>query len=136
MVGLATIEDLLEEIVGDIDDESDHVTTLYHKVNDYEFVVSGKMTITDFNDEFGLDLSADDVDTIAGYVVTELGSIPTNGHPMTLDIGYGLQLVTGHMDGSRLETVYLRLPQRSAAAVAAQEEAKTNDPQHMSVNAG
>jgi putative hemolysin len=136
VVGLATIEDLLEEIVGDIDDESDHVTTLYHKVNDYEFVVSGKMTITDFNDEFGLDLSADDVDTIAGYVVTELGSIPTNGHPMTLDIGYGLQLVTGHMDGSRLETVYLRLPQRYAAAVAAQEEAKTNDPQHMSVNAG
>jgi putative hemolysin len=143
VVGLATIEDLLEEIVGDIDDESDHVTTLYHKLNDYEFAVSGKMPISDFNDEFGTDLAADDVDTIAGYVISKLGMIPENGHPKHLLLECGLELVTGHMDGSRLEDLYLKLPQLPKpaanlpvnAAEPADKESNTNN-SHPTVNAG
>ncbi len=66
VVGIVTIEDLLEEIVGEIDDESDQVEKLFTKQGDHDFVVSGRMPISDFNDLFKTDLDAPDVDTIAG----------------------------------------------------------------------
>ncbi len=76
VVGLATLEDLLEEIVGEIDDESDEVEKLYEKVAEHEYVIQGRMLIDEFNEVFDSNLHMSDVDTMAGYLITALGMIP------------------------------------------------------------
>ncbi|MFD1465993.1 hemolysin family protein [Lapidilactobacillus mulanensis] len=111
VVGLATIEDLLEEIVGEIDDESDSTETLYSKISDRKYVIAGKMPLSDFNDQFDTELENDDVDTIAGFVITELGTIPTNGQHLNVVLENGMTLTTGMMQSSRLENVTLTLPE-------------------------
>ncbi len=79
VVGLATLEDLLEEIVGEIDDESDEVEKLYEKVAEHEYVIQGRMLIDEFNEVFDSNLHMSDVDTMAGYLITALGMIPDEG---------------------------------------------------------
>ncbi|WP_461219152.1 hemolysin family protein [Lapidilactobacillus salsurivasis] len=110
VVGLATIEDLIEEIVGDIDDESDATETLFSKVNEHKYVIAGKMPLSDFNDQFSTNLENDDVDTIAGFVITELGTIPQNGQHLQVKLDNGMILTTGLVQGSRLENLTLELP--------------------------
>lgn len=110
VVGIATIEDLLEEIVGDIDDESDHSEILYTKINDHQYVVAGKMPIDDFNEVFHTEIEVNEVDTIAGFVITELGRIPTNGEKEKITLDNGMQLITGQVKESRLETLTLNIP--------------------------
>ena len=101
VVGLVTLEDLLEEIVGEIDDESDEIETLYEKVNENEYIVYGRMLIEDFNDVFQTDLHMSDVDTMAGYLITALGTIPDQGDKMSFEIDQ-LTLVAEEMEGTRL----------------------------------
>ncbi|QFP80325.1 hemolysin family protein [Latilactobacillus graminis] len=110
VVGLATIEDLLEEIVGEIDDESDKAETLYQKIDEQHYTIMGSMPINDFNSAFQTNIQATDVDTIAGYMITEIGAIPISGHPETIDLPGGLTLTTGSVSGSRLTDLQLTLP--------------------------
>ena len=77
MAGLVTLEDLLEEIVGDIDDETDKAEVEVHQIGEDTYIVQGTMNLNDFNDYFDLELESDDVDTIAGYYLTGVGTIPT-----------------------------------------------------------
>ncbi|MBU5366321.1 hemolysin family protein [Enterococcus devriesei] len=104
MVGLVTLEDLLEEIVGEIDDESDEVEKLYEKVGDNEYLINGKMLIDEFNEEFGLNLHMSDVDTMAGYLITALGTIPDEGEKLSFDVD-DLTLISEEMEGSRVLTL-------------------------------
>lgn len=115
VVGLVTIEDLLEEIVGDIDDESDSATVNYTKLDHDDYLVNGRMTLSDFNEAFGTNLQAADVDTIAGYVINALGAIPSTHKQETVTIPGGT-LTTGKIENSRLVNVHLHLPVESAAA--------------------
>ncbi|APT18901.1 hemolysin [Amylolactobacillus amylotrophicus DSM 20534] len=111
VVGIATIEDLLEEIVGDIDDESDHSETLYNKINENQYVIAGKMPIDDFNEVFETEIDVSDVDTIAGFAITELGMIPSNSAKLKIPLENGMILTTGRVKGSRLETLTLDVPE-------------------------
>ncbi|MDU4339422.1 MAG: hemolysin family protein, partial [Streptococcus mitis] len=77
MAGLVTLEDLLEEIVGEIDDETDKAAIDVHQIGDDTYIVQGTMNLNDFNSYFDVELESDDVDTIAGYYLTGIGSIPT-----------------------------------------------------------
>lgn len=104
MVGLVTLEDLLEEIVGEIDDESDEIEKLYEKVSDTEFLINGKMLIDEFNEEFDTSLHMSDVDTMAGYLITALGTIPDQGEKLSFDVD-NLTLISEEMEGSRVLTV-------------------------------
>ncbi|MCZ2490543.1 hemolysin family protein [Dellaglioa carnosa] len=110
VVGLVTIEDLIEEIVGDIDDESDSPDNTLRKINAHEYIVQGRMTLDDFNDEFNCDIHMKDADTIAGFVLTELGRIPDDNEQLQVTLDNGLILETEKMDGSRLVELKVIIP--------------------------
>ncbi|HEL1512922.1 TPA: HlyC/CorC family transporter [Streptococcus equi subsp. equi] len=77
VAGLVTLEDLLEEIVGEIDDETDKAEQFVHHIDDNTYIVTGTMTLNDFNEYFDTELESDDVDTIAGFYLTGIGTIPS-----------------------------------------------------------
>ncbi|WP_301357263.1 hemolysin family protein [Enterococcus spodopteracolus] len=101
VVGLVTLEDLLEEIVGEIDDESDEVENLYEQVGDYEYIIQGRMLIDEFNEAFESNLHMSDVDTMAGYLITALGMIPDEGEKLSFDVE-NITLISEEMEGSRI----------------------------------
>ena len=78
MAGLVTLEDLLEEIVGEIDDETDRAEVYVYTIGEDTYIVQGTMNLNDFNAYFDVELESDDVDTIAGYYLTGVGTIPTS----------------------------------------------------------
>lgn len=110
VVGLATIEDLIEEIVGDIDDEVDHAEILFNKLSKGRYVIYGKMPLADFNEQFDTNIQMENVDTVAGYVITKLGVIPAKEEKLKVELDNGMTLTTGRMKGSRLLTVILTVP--------------------------
>lgn len=92
--GLVTVEDLLEEIVGEIDDESDPAQHNVQKVSDNQFIVEGSMSLNDFNDYFKTNLDSDDVDTIAGYYLVGIGHLPVDGVEESYQVIDGEQKIT------------------------------------------
>ena len=111
VVGLATIEDIIEEIVGNIDDEVDQTEVLVHQIAPNKYVIYGKMPLDEFNEQFGTDLEMEDVDTIAGYMITKLGIIPAKGEKLSVKLDNGMVLTTRRMMRSRLMTVLLTVPE-------------------------
>ena len=75
--GIVTMEDILEEIVGDIYDEYDKVEKIYEQLDENTFMLSGNMAIYEVEDILGIDIEDGDYDTLSGYLVEELGRIPT-----------------------------------------------------------
>jgi CBS domain containing-hemolysin-like protein len=79
VAGLVTIEDLVEEIVGDIQDEYDHEEKLYEQINENEYVFDAKISIYDFNELMDMHLDDSDYETLGGFVYAQLGKIPNAG---------------------------------------------------------
>ena len=76
--GLITMEDILEEIVGDIFDEYDEFEEEYEKIDDKTYIISGKMPIYDVNKLLNSNIPEGDYDTLSGYLQEQLGRIPTD----------------------------------------------------------
>ena len=86
VAGLVTIEDVLEEIVGEIDDEHDQADAINIRRHGYHrYSVSGLTPIDEFNEFFESNLSHDQFDTIAGFVTHEIGHLPERGEEVTVD---------------------------------------------------
>lgn len=100
--GLVTVEDILEEIVGEIQDEFDvDETPLIQKVDETHTILDGKVLISEVNDLFGLTIDDTDVDTIGGWILTEYYDIKEGD---TIDVdGYSLKVV--EMDGHHVKTI-------------------------------
>lgn len=113
VVGIVTLEDILEEIVGDIEDEYDESYVLIERIGEQEYVVDGGTPLSRFNEFFGTELESPDVDTIAGYFLTELGDFPEEGKVTTLDAD-GLRLETLKMENRRLTQlkVWIKEPRK------------------------
>jgi CBS domain containing-hemolysin-like protein len=79
VAGLVTIEDLVEEIIGDIQDEYDKEEQLFERISDYEYIVDAKISLDDFNELLDTDLTSEDYETLGGFVYSQLDKIPTVG---------------------------------------------------------
>ena len=99
MEGIATLEDILEEIVGEIEDEFDLPDTSVERIDESRIRIDGTYSIDDFNEEFGTDLEKDDYHTMAGLVFGELGRAPEVGDSVSTD---GLHLTVLEIEGSRI----------------------------------
>ena len=77
--GIVTVEDLLEEVVGEIGDEHDEVLTLYRRLGAKRFVINGRMEIEEANEKLHLSIPEGDYETIAGFIVHLAGHIPQKG---------------------------------------------------------
>jgi CBS domain containing-hemolysin-like protein len=86
--GVVTLEDILEELVGEIEDEHDQESKNFSKIREGVFEVEATMSIDEANEEFGLNLpDEEDYDTIAGYILATLGRIPSVGETINCDKG-------------------------------------------------
>ncbi|MBU3811318.1 MAG: hemolysin family protein [Candidatus Niameybacter stercoravium] len=83
--GIVTLEDLIEEIVGDIDDEYDMTEDSFVKIADKEYLVDGSFRISDFNDELNLDISSNEFDSIGGFIIGLLDRFPDEGEVVVYD---------------------------------------------------
>jgi magnesium and cobalt transporter len=85
VAGLVTIEDVIEQIVGDIDDEHDVDEDVnIRKDGERQYLVRGQTPIDEFNDYFGTELSDEEFDTVAGLVMKQLGRLPRRGETLQL----------------------------------------------------
>ena len=97
--GIVTLEDLIEEIVGEIEDEFDLPDTSVERLDDTHVRIDGSYTIDDFNETFGAGLEQDDYHTMAGLVFGALGRAPEVGDEVVVD---GLTLTVSEVEGSRI----------------------------------
>lgn len=100
--GLVTIEDLLEEIVGPIQDEYDIEEPPIKVLNEKVALVDGRVNLEDVNAALRLDLPAGDVDSVGGFVYSLLGHVPAQGERVTYD---GVELAVERVDGNRIAQV-------------------------------
>lgn len=84
-VGMVTLEDVLEELVGDIQDEFDMEKAEFQKISANEFTVEGTLGLYELNEIAKLELESPDVSTIAGYVTHLLGHLPKQGEQVKID---------------------------------------------------
>jgi CBS domain containing-hemolysin-like protein len=115
--GVVTMEDLLEEIVGEITDEYDIEEPQLERLHDGRLRVPGRTPIDDVNDELDADLPHEEWDTVAGLVFSTLGHVPAEGE--CLDFG-GYEFCTERVQGRRIVSVLIRpLPQAMSEQTAA-----------------
>ena len=103
--GLITMEDMLEEIVGEIRDEYDEdEEDLVKKLNPNEFVTDGVMKLDDLNDQLGLHLVSEDYDSIGGFVIGLLEHLPEEGEEVVYE---NLRLAVEKVERNRIETIHI-----------------------------
>jgi putative hemolysin len=106
--GVITIEDVLEEIVGDIRDEYDVEEASVVQENGRRFWVSARLTLSELSEVLGQDFQRDDVTTVGGLVYERLGRVPRAGEEFTLE---GFRVVVERVERRRVHRVYFeRLP--------------------------
>lgn len=108
-VGMITLEDLLEELVGEIRDEYDEdEDELLKKVGENEYEVNGSMKLDDINDALETDLSSEDYDSIGGIIIELLDRLPAEGEEVTTE--NGIRLTAKQVNNNRIELVNILLP--------------------------
>ena len=110
--GLVTLEDLLEEIVGEIRDEYDEneVEDIKEIQPGREYAVQGSAKLDDINDALHIHLESEDYDSIGGYIIEQLDCLPKDGQSVTLESG--IRLVVDRIDKNRIELVHIWLPEK------------------------
>lgn len=103
--GLVTIEDILEEIVGDILDEYDNEVDLIEKVNENVFIVKADVSLEEINEIFETNLPEEDFDSLGGFVFSSLGRVPIQGDVVNYE---NLQMTVMELDNRRIVTIEVK----------------------------
>jgi len=120
-VGMVTLENVLEELVGDIQDEFDSEKEEFRKINENEFTVDGALGLYELRDAAGLDLESADVSTIGGYVTHLLGHLPKEGEQVKID---NYLVTITQTDGRRVGQLHFK--KMSVSAVETTTKAGTS----------
>ncbi len=109
--GLITLEDILEEIVGEIHDEYDENEEDFIKeIGEREYIVEGSVNLDDFNDRLYLSLESEDYDSLGGFIIEHLDRLPEVGDSITTEDD--IRLVVETLDKNRIESVHVYLPEK------------------------
>lgn len=120
-VGMITLEDLLEEIVGEIRDEYDEdEEELIQEVDERTYLVEGSMKLDDINDELGTELDSEDYDSIGGLIIECLDRLPEDNEEVTLE--NGIQLQVQGIEQNRIVKVLMTLPETPEEEAEGSEE--------------
>jgi putative hemolysin len=119
--GIVTLEDLLEEIVGEIEDEYDLPDESVERVDQTHIRIHGTFTIDDFNEQFGTELPQEDYHTIAGLVFGMLGRAAAPGDAVDHD---GLRFQVLEVDGPRIERLEVEFVERELVDETEEERAR------------
>ncbi|MBO5165590.1 MAG: HlyC/CorC family transporter [Lachnospiraceae bacterium] len=112
-VGMITLEDLLEELVGEIRDEYDEdEKELIQKIDERTYLIEGSMSLSDINDAIGTKLDSEDYDSIGGIIIGQLDRLPENEETVSLKDGTTLQVK--EIDQNRIVQVQLVLPEEKS----------------------
>jgi len=117
--GIVTLEDLLEEIVGEIEDEFDIPEETVERVDETTIRIDGTFSIDDFNERFGVELPDDDYHTVAGFVFGELGRAAEPGDEVPYN---GLVFHVDSIEGQRIDRLTVTFAPAAAAADEASDE--------------
>jgi len=116
VAGLATIEDLIEEIVGEIRDEFDIEEEPIQKIAPNEVIVDGSFSIDELNELFGMDVQKEDFDSVGGFIVNELGRMPSVGDTVSIN---GVSMKVLSVTGRRVKKVrVVKNPNHESASTA------------------
>lgn len=130
-VGMITIEDLLEEIVGEIRDEYDEdEAELLKQLDDSKYEVGGSMKLSDINDALNTTFESEDYDSIGGIMIELLDRFPTEGEEVITEDG--ISLTATKVDNNRIETVVILLP----PTVEEESEPETETEESNDTNSG
>lgn len=121
VAGLATMEDVIEEIVGEISDEYDREAADFDDLGDGRFRVSARFSLAELGEQLELELDDEDVDSIGGLFTKELGRLPARGDEVAVS---GLVIAADRIEGrrKRLITVILKRDENLADAQSAFEQ--------------
>ncbi len=122
-VGMITLEDLLEEIVGEIRDEYDEDEEEYiQKLDERTYLVEGSMKLDDINDELDTDLNSEDYDSIGGIIIESLDRLPEDSEEVTLESG--IRLKVQGIEQNRIVKVLMTIPEKPESQEAESKEEK------------
>ena len=112
--GMITMEDILEEIVGEIRDEydKDETDAIIEMKPGREYLIDGSTNLTDVNDALKIDLESEEYDSIGGYIIEKLDRLPKSGETIQLD--NGIKMITELVKRNRVEKVHVFLPEKNS----------------------
>lgn len=127
--GILTVEDIVEEIVGNVQDEYDtNENDNVRKIGDRTWLVKGYLSLNDLNDILHLDLNSEEFDSVGGLIIEKLGQLPRLHDRIVLDTG--VTLTVAKVDKNRIEEVEVRVPEQALPLPEQSEEKKDQHHQH------